>query len=99
VPDTWAQLDSYLSTRFAHETLAAGLTIEAACLDTGGHHTLAAYAFCKGRERRRIWAIKGGAGKRPIWPKRPSKANKGKVNLFTVGGCRQGSDLCAAQEE
>ena len=85
VPDTWAQLDSYLSTRFAHETLAAGLTIEAACLDTGGHHTLAAYAFCKGRERRRIWAIKGGAGKRPIWPKRPSKANKGKVSLFTVG--------------
>jgi phage terminase large subunit GpA-like protein len=46
---------------------------------------MAAYAFCKGRERKRIWAIKGGAGKRPIWPKRPSKANKGKVNLFTVG--------------
>ncbi|MDR4127082.1 terminase gpA endonuclease subunit [Yanghanlia caeni] len=59
--------------------------MEAACLDTGGHHTLAAYAFCKGRERKRIWAIKGGSGKRPIWPKRPSKANKGKVNLFTVG--------------
>ena len=54
--------------------------------DTGGHHTLAAYAFAgKGKERRRIWAIKGGSGKRPIWPKRPSKANKGKVNLFTVG--------------
>src|SRR5690554_2789021 len=54
-------------------------------LDTGGHHTLAAYAFCKGQERKRIRAIKGGSGKRPIWPKRPSKANKGKVNLFTVG--------------
>src|SRR5690606_8688714 len=54
-------------------------------LDTGGHHTLAAYAFCKGRERKRIRAIKGGSGKRPIWPKRPSKDNKGKVNLFTVG--------------
>ena len=84
-PDTWSLLEAYLSSRFAHETLPAGLTIEAACLDTGGHHTLAAYAFCKGRERRRIWAIKGGAGKRPIWPKRPSKANKGRVNLFTLG--------------
>lgn len=84
-PDIWAQLDAYLGNRFEHETLANGLTIEAACLDTGGHHTLAAYAFCKGRERKRIWAIKGGSGKRPIWPKRPSKANKGKVNLFTVG--------------
>ena len=84
-PDTWSQLDAYLGSRFEHETLASGLTIEAACLDTGGHHTLAAYAFCKGRERKRIWAIKGGSGKRPIWPKRPSKANKGKVNLFTVG--------------
>ncbi|MCX8018807.1 MAG: phage terminase large subunit family protein, partial [Rhodocyclaceae bacterium] len=84
-PDTWSQLDGFLSNRFEHETLANGLTIEAACLDTGGHHTLAAYAFCKGRERKRIWAIKGGSGKRPIWPKRPSKANKGKVNLFTVG--------------
>ncbi len=84
-PQLWAELDAYLSQRFAHETLAAGLAIEATCVDTGGHHTLAAYAFCRGKERRRIWAIKGAASKRPIWPKRPSKANKGKVNLFTVG--------------
>lgn len=46
---------------------------------------MAAYAFCKGKEKRRIWAIKGGAGKRPIWPRRPSKANKGKINLFMIG--------------
>lgn len=84
-PDTWSQLDAYLGTRFAHETLPGGLTIDAACLDTGGHHTLAAYAFAKGRERKRIWAIKGRAGKHPIWPKRPSRNNKGKVNLFMIG--------------
>ena len=84
-PDLWTELDAYLDGRFAHETLADGLRLEAACLDTGGHHTLAAYAFCRGKERRRIWAIKGGSGKRPIWPKRPSRANKGKVNLFTLG--------------
>jgi phage terminase large subunit GpA-like protein len=81
----WNDLEGYLSQRFPHETLADGLRIDAACIDTGGHHTLAAYAFCRGRERKRIWAIKGAAGKRPIWPKRPSKANRGKVNLFLVG--------------
>ncbi len=25
------------------------------------------------------------AGARPIWPRRPSRANKGKVNLFAIG--------------
>ena len=84
-PGLWHELEQYLTATFEHETLAAGLPIHAACLDTGGHHTQAAYAFCRGRERQRIWAIKGLAGKRPIWPKRPTKAAKGKVNLFGIG--------------
>lgn len=84
-PGLWADLEQYLTATFEHETLAAGLRIDAACLDTGGHHTQAAYAFCRGRERQRIWAIKGVAGKRPIWPKRPTKAAKGTVHLFGVG--------------
>jgi phage terminase large subunit GpA-like protein len=84
-PELWHELEQYLTATFEHETLANGLTIHAACLDTGGHHTQAAYAFCRGRERQRIWAIKGLAGKRPIWPKRPTKTAKGKVNLFGIG--------------
>lgn len=84
-PSLWHELEQYLTATFDHETLASGLRIDAACLDTGGHHTQAAYAFCRGRERQRIWAIKGVAGKRPIWPKRPTKAAKGKVNLFGIG--------------
>ncbi len=84
-PELWQELEQYLTATFEHETLAHGLTIQAACLDTGGHHTQAAYAFCRGRERQRIWAIKGLSGKRPIWPKRPTKAAKGKVNLFGIG--------------
>lgn len=81
----WEDLDNILTNTFNHEALPSGLKIEAACIDTGGHHTLAAYAFCKSRERRRVWAIKGMAGARPIWPRRPSKNNKGKVNLFSIG--------------
>jgi phage terminase large subunit GpA-like protein len=38
-----------------------------------------------GKDRRRLWAIKGKAGSLPIWPRRPSRNNKGRVNLFTVG--------------
>lgn len=81
----WDDLDAVLARRLPHATLPADIAIDAACIDTGGHHTLAAYAFCRGKERRRIWAIKGMAGARPIWPRRPSRANKGKVNLFAIG--------------
>lgn len=84
-PGLWADLDGYLSQTFPHETLSTNLPIDAVCIDTGGHHTQAVYAFCKGKERRRVWAIKGVAGKRPIWPKRPSKNNKARINLFAVG--------------
>jgi hypothetical protein len=84
-PALWHELEQYLAATFEHETLADGLPVHAACLDTGGHHTQAAYAFCRGRERQRIWAIKGLSGKRPIWPKRPTKAAKGEVNLFGIG--------------
>jgi phage terminase large subunit GpA-like protein len=75
----WNDLDGLLSRRWGH------LFVEAACVDTGGHHTLSAYAFCRGKDRRRIWAIKGKAGSLPLWPRRPSRNNKGRVNLFTVG--------------
>ena len=88
-PSLWEELEDYLHHTFPHETLETGLRIAGVCLDTGGHHTQAAYAFCRGKERQRIWAIKGVStatgNKRPIWPKRPNKAAKGKVNLFSIG--------------
>ncbi len=85
----WDDLEDYLSRTFFHEALQDGLPIMGSCIDTGGHHTQAAYAFCAGKERKRIWAVKGvsaaNGSSRPIWPKRPTKAAKGKVNLFTIG--------------
>jgi len=54
----WDKLDAYLDTRFPH---ASGQTlgIEAYGVDTGGHFTHQAYAFCRARNRKRAFAIKG----------------------------------------
>lgn len=84
-PSVWRSLDELLAQRLRHARLPNGLTIEAACIDSGGHHTLAVYDYCRDRHKRRIFAIKGRAGAIPIWPRRPGRANKGRVPLFTVG--------------
>ncbi|MCW1412200.1 phage terminase large subunit family protein [Rhizobium sp. 1AS11] len=83
--EVWDQLDDFLSGRFAHPAKPDGLRISATCIDTGGANTQDAYRFIRPREGRRIWGIKGYAGKRPVWPKRPNRNNKGKINLYAIG--------------
>lgn len=83
--EVWDQLDDYLSQRWPHPMLETGMPISATCIDTGGANTQAAYRFVRPREGRRIWGIKGYAGKRPVWPKKPSRNNKGGINLFAIG--------------
>jgi len=86
-PKVWQQLDELLAAPREH---ASGLEIHiaAVCVDTGGKkgHTQAAYDFCRDRLGRRIWAIKGvGGGGRPVWPRRASRKNLGKIDLFAIG--------------
>ncbi len=82
----WEDVDEVLLRRIDHASDGSGMPIHAACIDTGGHHTLAAYKFCKARGKRRVWAIKGKGGEGyNLWPRRPSRQNKGKVNLYTIG--------------
>lgn len=84
-PDLWADLDSYLEQR-TRRVDGVELPIHAACIDSGGHHTQAVYRFVRDKNRRRIYAVKGMAGAgRPVWPRRASKNNKGRINLFLVG--------------
>ncbi|MCS4508901.1 phage terminase large subunit family protein [Xylophilus ampelinus] len=54
----WEKLDAYLLTSFPHAN-GSRLGIEAAAVDTGGHFTHQVYNFCRLRERRRIFAVKG----------------------------------------
>ncbi len=59
---------------------------EVPCLDVGGHHTQAAYNFVRGKDARRVWAVKGhNIPGKAIWPRKPSKDNKGRVPLYMVG--------------
>ncbi len=80
--DVWADLDDYLAATLTREDGVA-LKIAAACIDTGGHFTERVYAYARRRYSRRVWAIKGVTGDRPIVGK-PTK-QKGGVRLFPVG--------------
>lgn len=73
-PAVWARLDDYLKAPFRRDGGATSLRIQAACIDSGGHHTEAVYQFSKARLGRRVWAIKGAsertARRAPVWPNR-----------------------------
>lgn len=84
-PAVWRDLDGYLLEQSATKD-GRTLRVMATAVDTGGHHTQAAYRFCRERFGRRVYAIKGVAGEgKPVWPKRASRNNKGGVLLFLVG--------------
>ncbi|MDB5965176.1 MAG: terminase [Polaromonas sp.] len=71
----WDKIDAYLDTIFPHASGQA-LKIEAMAVDTGGHFTHQAYNFCRLRERRRVFAVRGD----PM----PSKMVKGKATIQDV---------------
>lgn len=89
-PATWTDLDTWLRQPWPRE--AGGVDyIRGTCVDTGGHHTQAAYDFCGPRfrlptpdgGRAFVFAIKGQHGRGEVWPRRPSKVTK-KVPLWPV---------------
>jgi phage terminase large subunit GpA-like protein len=78
-------VDPYLLQKFSTED-GRELRIEAAAIDSGGHHTQAVYDFVVARKRRRVWAIKGMAGPgRLAWPKKASRTAKSRAMVFILG--------------
>lgn len=80
----WTELDGMLRKTYFHER-GVEIPIRAACVDSGGHHTQSVYAFCKAREGRRVFAIKGIGGEGKPLVGRPTINNAAKVKLFPIG--------------
>jgi phage terminase large subunit GpA-like protein len=83
-PDVWKMLDDVL---FSNYKRADGLEMQimTTCIDSGGHHTQEVYEYCKRREMRRVWAIKGQGGSGVPYIQRPTRRNKAGAWLFMIG--------------
>ena len=86
-PGPWLELDALLDRPFRH-ALGAQLMIHATCIDSAGHRTTTVYHYVAKRTLRRVYAIIGRDGDRPIVsspsPKRWGRDER-KVDLYTVG--------------
>jgi phage terminase large subunit GpA-like protein len=86
-PEPWAMLDELLDRQYRH---AAGprLMIHATCIDSGGHRTHLVYDYALRKAARRVYAIIGRDGQRPIVsspsPKRWGRQER-QVPLYTIG--------------
>lgn len=93
-PEPWAMLDELLDVPYRHES---GLTlmIQAACIDSAGHRTTMVYDYAERKAARRVYAIIGRDGDRPIvsspspkrWgrPRSKSRELDRQVPLYTIG--------------
>ena len=83
-PETWTALDDLLRSRFPH-ALGGAIGLDACAVDAGDGTTMnAVTAFCTPRLRRKVVAIKGAAGNRPLIERAGSKTKTG-ARLWIVG--------------
>lgn len=79
----WNQLDMYLEKTFWFDG-GEGIVISTTCIDSG-YATDEVYKFCKAREHRRIFAIKGDGGIGKPFINKPTRNNRYSVALFVLG--------------
>ncbi len=91
--EVWMALSEKLNTPLRN-AYGKDLVIQAAAIDTGGHHTHQVYTYARSNPARRVVAIKGSATpSRPILAGRPSAVDinhrgrviRGGVKLYLVG--------------
>lgn len=81
---TWASLDASLRERFPHD-LGGKIGVDALAVDAGDGTTMhRVTAFAMPRTRRKVVAIKGAAGNRPLIERAGSKTKTG-ARLWIVG--------------
>lgn len=79
---TWAALDKELAKTYAHES-GVNLSILRVCVDSSAW-TEHVYRYCKIRQARGVYAVKGIAGPEPIISK-PRPQGRQKILLFRPG--------------
>ena len=82
--DVWKDLDVFLAKPFRKRT-GEELIIACTCIDSAGHNTDAVYKFTKPRTRRRIFPIVGRGSWGMPSVRKPSRNNRLRVPLFTLG--------------
>lgn len=83
-PEIWERLRDFLDKKYTHQS-GVSLGLACTCIDSGGHFTEQVYKFVKPLESRRVYAIKGKSVPGSPVVSRPSRANKAKINLFSIG--------------
>lgn len=91
----WEELDEVIFGKYERED-GISLHIATTCIDSGGHHTKKVYEYCKKRESRRVWAIKGQGGSGIPFIRIPQKRNQAGVFLFMIG-VDVGKDMIASR--
>jgi phage terminase large subunit GpA-like protein len=80
---TWAAFDEFLRSHWPHPN-GWSMKVDACAVDSGGHEGRT-QRVCAARLHRRIYAIRGVGGARPIWT-RAQRVKSGKsARLFIVG--------------
>ena len=81
----WDELDDILFNKSYIRDDELRMQVLTTCIDSGGHYTTEVYNYCKKREAKRVWAIKGQGGSGVPYIQRPSKRNKAGAWLFSIG--------------
>ena len=80
----WEELDTFLMQTFEKED-GTKMKIVCTCIDSGGHFTNKVYKFCKKRFARKVFAIKGSNDSAAAYIQKPTKNNRERARLFTIG--------------
>lgn len=86
-PEPWKSLDEVLDHQYKHAS-GQRIPIQATCIDSAGHRTTLVYDYAARQAARRVFAIIGRDGQRPIVsspsPRRWGRQQR-QVPLYTVG--------------
>jgi phage terminase large subunit GpA-like protein len=82
--EVWNQADHFLSEEYQHVS-GRMVGISSVMVDSGGAHTDSVYRFCKARQHKRVFCLKGSSESGKEILSKFSTNNQYRVKLFIVG--------------